>query len=593
VTRPVRVAHIATVDLTLRHLLLPQLLRLRDEGYEVASISAPGPWVAGLEADGIRHIPWRHVSRSWDPVADLRAFGELLRILRAERFDLVHTHTPKPGILGRVAARLVGVPVVVNTVHGLYATPEDPPGRRLAVLSMERLAARFSDLELYQSEEDLRWARRIGLVGPSRSALLGNGTDLSRFSPGAVSTERLAELRRELGIPEGSLVVGTIGRLVAEKGYRELFAAARRVRAELPDVRFLAAGGYEPAKADAIPEAEVARAGEDVVFAGWRRDVPNVLALMDVFVLPSWREGLPRSAVEAAAMGKPLVLTDIRGCREVVRHGIEGLLVPARDPGRLAKAIGRLAGDGALRERLGAAARARAVERFDERRVEEIVVRAYRRLLASKGRVGLRTASSPEDVRIRSATRQDTPAMARLHREGLPNAFLPLLGDRFLRLMYRAMVADAAAITLVAENGRGVVGFAAGAASVEDFYRRFRRRHGISAAVAAAPRLLSSRIRRRLRETADYTDRTEGLPDAELLAIAVDPAHASRGIGRALAGGVLDGLAERGADEVRVTVAASNSRANRFYEWLGFRLVRRIAVHDGVPSNVLVIRWRS
>ena len=380
-SRPIRVAHIATVDLTLRYLLLPQLLRLRDEGYEVASISAPGPWVAGLEADGIRHIPWRHVSRSWDPVADVRAFGELRRILRAERFDLVHTHTPKPGIMGRVAARMVGVPVVVNTVHGLYATPDDPLARRLAVLSLERLAARYSDLELYQSEEDLRWARRIGLVAPSRSALLGNGTDLSRFGPSAVSPERLAELRRELRIPDGSVVVGTIGRMVAEKGYRELFAAARRVRAELPGVRFLAAGGYEPAKADAIPEAEVAAAREDVVFAGWRQDVPDLLALMDVFVLPSWREGLPRSAIEAAAMGKPLVLTDIRGCREVVREGIDGFLVPPRNSARLAEAIGRLARDAALRERLGAAARTRAVDRFDERKVLDAIVRHYRELL--------------------------------------------------------------------------------------------------------------------------------------------------------------------------------------------------------------------
>jgi glycosyltransferase involved in cell wall biosynthesis len=391
VSRPIRVAHIATVDLTLRYLLLPQLLRLREEGYEVASISAPGPWVAGLEADGIRHIPWRHVSRSWDPVADVRAFGELRRILRAERFDLVHTHTPKAGIMGRLAARMVGVPVVVNTVHGLYATPEDPLARRLAVLSLERLAARYSDLELYQSEEDLRWARRIGLVPPSRSALLGNGTDLSRFGPSAVSPERLAELRRELGIPDGSVVVGTIGRMVAEKGYRELFAAARRVRAELPGVRFLAAGGYEPAKADAIPEAEVAAAREDVVFAGWRQDVPDLLALMEVFVLPSWREGLPRSAIEAAAMGKPLVLTDIRGCREVVREGIDGLLVPPRNSVRLAEAIGRLARDAALRERLGAAARTRAVDRFDERKVLDAIVRHYRELL--ERRLPLRGAS--------------------------------------------------------------------------------------------------------------------------------------------------------------------------------------------------------
>ena len=137
-----KVAHLTTVDLTLRFLLLGQLRRLRDEGFEVTGISAPGPWTAELEAEGIRHLPWPHATRSWDPRADARAFAELLAILRRERFDVLHTHNPKPGVLGRLAGRLTGVPVVVNTVHGLYATPDDRLAKRALVLGMERLAAR-------------------------------------------------------------------------------------------------------------------------------------------------------------------------------------------------------------------------------------------------------------------------------------------------------------------------------------------------------------------------------------------------------------------------------------------------------------------
>jgi len=376
-----RIAHVTTVDLSLRFLLLEQLKALRDHGFDVSAISAPGPWSAGLSAHGIRHIPWKNATRAWSPRADARAFVELLRILERERFHLVHTHNPKPGILGRVAARVAGVPCIVNTVHGLYTRPDDPPARRLPVLGAERLAARLSDLELYQSREDLDWTRRMGLSSPARSALLGNGTDLSHFHAPAVPGDRVEALREELGIPEGVPVVGTVGRLVAEKGYRELFAAARTVRAAHPEARFLAVGDRDPAKGDAILDEELARARADVVITGWREDVRDLLALMDVFVLPSWREGVPRSAIEAAAMARPMVLTNIRGCREVARHGVEGLLVPPRDEAALSGAIRLLLGDPELRVRLGTAARARAVERFDERRVIEMIISSYRVLL--------------------------------------------------------------------------------------------------------------------------------------------------------------------------------------------------------------------
>jgi glycosyltransferase involved in cell wall biosynthesis len=385
VTRPVRIAHITTVDATLRFILLGHFRRLREEGFEVTAISARGQWAPQLEAEGIRHIPWPHATRAWDPVADVRAFFELLRTLRRERFDLVHTHTPKPGILGRVAARSVGVPCVVNTVHGLYAMPDDPLVKRIPVLAIERMAARFSDLELYASEEDLTWARRIGIVKGSRGVFLGNGVDLQRFDPSAVKSGRLRELRRDLGIPEQALVVGAVGRLVVEKGFRELFTAARTVRAAIPDTRFVVLGAPDRDKTDAISEAEMERARGNVIFTGFVQDVRDLLALMDIFVLPSWREGLPVSAIEAAAMGKPLILSAIRGCREVARNGVEGLLVPRRNAERLAAAIVRLLRDEALRKRLGSAARERALARFDEQKVIDKLLVEYRNILARKG----------------------------------------------------------------------------------------------------------------------------------------------------------------------------------------------------------------
>jgi glycosyltransferase involved in cell wall biosynthesis len=411
-TPRIRVAHVATIDLTLRFLLLGQMRRLRDEGFDVTAISAPGPWAAEVEEEGIRHIPWRNATRAWNPSADVAAFLELRRIFARESFHLVHTHNPKPGILGRIAARAAGVPCVFNTVHGLYATRSDPALKRLAVLGAEALASRFSDLELYQSGEDLAWARAARVVrSPATSVLLGNGIDLDRFDPSAVPPGRTSALRRELGIPEGAVVVGTVGRMVAEKGYREFFAAARVVRRADPNVRFLAVGSSDVAKADAIGEREIARASEDVVFAGWRRDVGELLGAMDVFVLPSWREGIPRSAMEAAAMGVASVLTDIRGCREVARHGREALLVPPRDAGRLAAAIGLLAHDDALRERLGRAARTRAIEHFDERTVGDIVVAAYRDVLRAKRIVG--GLARPEPM---PASRRDPRTVAPLPR---------------------------------------------------------------------------------------------------------------------------------------------------------------------------------
>jgi glycosyltransferase involved in cell wall biosynthesis/ribosomal protein S18 acetylase RimI-like enzyme len=580
-----KVAHVTTVDLSLRFLLLPQLCGLRDSGFEVTSISSPGPWVGDLETQGIRHIPWRHATRAWDPGQDALAFAELFGIFRRERFDLVHTHTPKAGVLGRIAARSAGVPCVANTVHGFWAAPEHRLRRRVPVMTAEWIASRFSDLELYVSTEDLAWARRLRVARPGRAGYLAEGVDLSQFRPGRVDEERSRKLKAELGIHEDELVVGTVGRMVREKGYAELFEAARTVRASVPNVRFLAVGQGDSDKPDVVKPDDLGSSTEDFVFTGWREDVADLLALMDVFVLPSWREGLPRSVIEAAATGLPLVVTDIRGCREIVRDGVEGFLVPVRDPVRLADAIARILQDPVLRRRMGVAARARAEERFDERRVVAALVGSTRRLLVAAGRLPV---ESPGRVQVRRARQRDAAAMARLHRESLPAAFLPALGDGFLKRLYRAAAKDDDAVALVAVDRGRVVGFAVAAPSIRAFYRRFARREGLAAGIAAAPHLFRTGVLRRVIETARYPSEDAGLPEAELLSIAVDGSRRSHGVGGALAEAVASGLADRNVREFKVVVNAANEGAGRFYERLGFRLAAQTAVHAGAASNVWV-----
>ncbi len=384
-----RVAHLTTVDTSLRYLVLPQLLAVRDAGGEAIGISAPGSHVEELEAVGIRHIPLASSTREMDLVADLRAAWELWGILRRERFDVLHTHNPKPGLYGRVLGRLARVPVVVNTVHGLYATPDDPMRKRLLVYGLEAVAARFSDLELVQSREDYDLLTRRHLTPPSRTIHLGNGVDLARFDPARFTREDRAGIRAELGASEETVVVGMVSRLVAEKGYPELFEAARRL-----DDRFLVVciGPDDPDKADALPrEALAAAAAVGVRFLGMRTDVDRLYAGMDLFVLPSHREGFPRAAMEAAAMGLPVVATDIRGCREVVESGVNGLLVGVADPASLVAAIQRLADDPEERLAMGAEGRRIARERFDERRVVEAVMGSYRSVRAERstgGRLG-------------------------------------------------------------------------------------------------------------------------------------------------------------------------------------------------------------
>lgn len=381
--RPVRerpvVVHLTTTDMSLDWLLGPQLRAFSDAGYEVVGMSAPGPHVANLAAMGVRHVPVPAFTRSSNPIDDVRAVVQVWRLLRRERPDVLHTHNPKPGVLGRIAGRVAGVPLVVNTQHGLYAQPSDRRRRRWPVYAAERLSAAFGHIELVQNPEDVDTLVKVLRVPARKVRLLGNGIDLERFDPAAVTPDARRQLREEWGVAADDVLCGVVGRLVREKGIGEILEAARLLQDRAVPVRFVIIGPEDTDKADAVPAEEMERArAQGVVFTGQRNDLPECYSAMDVFVTASWREGFPRAAMEAAAMQLPIVAADVRGNRQVVVDGATGLLFPVRDAAALADRVGELVGSAEQRATMGAAGRAKAEREFDQRRIIDITLETYR-----------------------------------------------------------------------------------------------------------------------------------------------------------------------------------------------------------------------
>jgi len=384
-----KVAHIATVDATLNYLLLSQLRAIQERGYEVVAVSSPGPHVANLRVAGIPHVPVP-MARQPAPAADVLSLLRLVQVIREYRFSIVHTHTPKADLLGQLAARIAGVPVVVRTLHGYHFHEHMKPMAYQFYVFLERATARLSDVILSQSIEDIEVAARLRLCPATKIKHLGNGVDLAAFNPDRFSLDAVRSKRIELGLGECTRVVGFVGRLAARrKGFVDFLRAAQQLARLREDVVFLVVGGPDRGKADAA-SPEMARE-----YGVWHRcrflgqrpnaELPALYAIMDVVVLPSLFEGVPRVLMEAAAMGVPVVATDVKGNREAVDHGVNGLLVRLGDVVALGAAIRQILEDPVMARRMGEAGKALARKRFDERVVFRKVLAEYERLLVAKG----------------------------------------------------------------------------------------------------------------------------------------------------------------------------------------------------------------
>jgi glycosyltransferase involved in cell wall biosynthesis len=379
----IRLAHIFSSDLGIPS-SLPYVAPLRERNWEVTFLTPEGPDVSKAAALGYRWLPISF-TRTMDPLGDLRATLELSRILASERFDIVHTHNFKVSLVGRVLAALSQTPIVLHTIHGITWSLDTPEPSRSVNAALERIASFGADLILSQSQTDRDAFVTMKVVPPEKIRVIGNGVDLTRFDPSAISADTRPRLRAALGVGDAELLVLFPGRMVREKGLEEVYEAAHVLRGE--PIRIAIAGRDDAERGDAPSAESLARARDaGVLFLGERKDMPQLYAAADVVGLASWREGMPRALIEGAAMARPLVATDIRGCKDVVRHGETGLLFEVRSPPAIASALRALAADPSLRARLGARGREDALERFDIRAVVQRVVDSYDQLIQRKMR---------------------------------------------------------------------------------------------------------------------------------------------------------------------------------------------------------------
>jgi glycosyltransferase involved in cell wall biosynthesis len=293
------------------------------------------------------------------PARDLRALSALGRAMRSFRPQVVHTHSSKAGIVGRLAARRERVPVVIHSIHGFGFTPLQPAPVRALFYVAERIAARWTDHFISVSAADLRRGVELGLFERERVTLIRSGIELDSYR----RQQDVDRVRRLLGVPPKVPLVAQIGNFKPQKAPLDFVRVAARVAEQFPDVWFVMAGEGRLRPAAEALASELGVAAR-IVFCGWWDDIPGLLAATRISVLSSRHEGLPRAAVESLAAGVPVVATAVDGIPEVVRDGVNGILAPPGDPVGLGRGIVELLGDEELHRRMAEAA-PRGLEDFD------------------------------------------------------------------------------------------------------------------------------------------------------------------------------------------------------------------------------------
>jgi len=368
----------ANTDWYLYNFRLALAKAIRELGVEVVLVSPPGKYGPRLEQEGFRWIPVQMNRRSVNPLAETKVISALVSIYRRERPDMVHHFTIKSVIYGTIAARLAGIPNKINAVTGLghVFTSGSPSAQCLRPLvgALFRLALRTPHARMILQnvdDHDMFLNNRL-VASDSIRIIRGSGVDTAKFYH-----------QRRKGRQGSKFQVLMATRLLWEKGVKEYFEAARILKPIMPNVVFLLAGAPDDGNPASVPGAVIAGWEEEGIITalGHVEDMAALLQEVDIAVLPSYREGTPRILLEAAASGLPIVTTDVPGCREIVEHKVNGLVVPAKDPRSLAEALRDLAANPVEMHRMGEAGRRKVLEEFDERIVISRTIDIYRELL--------------------------------------------------------------------------------------------------------------------------------------------------------------------------------------------------------------------
>lgn len=382
-----RLVRITTVPVSLQVLLKGQMRFMKEHGFDVTMISADGPEVNTLmmqEQSPHRVVPF---TRTISPFRDLKSLYLLTLILRKAKPDIVHTHTPKAGLIGMWASLLAGVPIRLHTIAGLPWMETRGPVRWL-LKQMERLTA-LAATRVYPNSHMLKKFLESESVAAGKMKVLGkgssNGINCQHYTADDTILKRAAELRSKEGIPPDGWIWIFVGRIVRDKGIGELIDAFTSVHQRYPSDRLWLLGEEEP-ELDPLEERHrrVLHKHEAIRCWGFQKDIRPYLAASRVLVFPSYREGFPNVPMQAGSMGCTLILSDINGCNEIVDHGVNGLLVKPKDSGDLLQAMMRVREDDAMSRTMAGKIAEKIRRDYDQRAVWNAILDEYRYWLNEK-----------------------------------------------------------------------------------------------------------------------------------------------------------------------------------------------------------------
>jgi glycosyltransferase involved in cell wall biosynthesis len=388
--KKIKILEIANVDFVVEKFLTPLIDKLSIEGFETHIVCSDGKRVRKLINKGY-NIKTITISRRVFKLSNVISLIKIYKLIKKERYDIVHVHTPIVCVLGRIAAKIAGVPLIIYTAHGFYFHDRMGRWKRNMLIGIEKVISHFfTDLIFTVSKEDEKTVIDKRIIDKERVFYIGNGVNIKKFNINTISRDLLKK-KEELGIADNKIkIICFIGRMVREKGVIDLIYAFKDVLSELPETILLIIGDNKANERDLKTKDEVASLidkhdlKEKIIFTGYRNDISDLLAIVDIFVLPSYREGMPMSIIEAMAMGKAVVATNIRGCREEVINGKTGYLVPVKNPRKLADSILKILKNDKLAYNMGQNGRKRVEIEFNEEIVLEKQINKIREWIRIK-----------------------------------------------------------------------------------------------------------------------------------------------------------------------------------------------------------------
>lgn len=380
-TETIKILRVVTSSISFK-LIDGQAQFMQQQGYQVITASGgPFPKDGIPQLNGVRFVPQPHLVRPISIREDLLALRDMIRLIRKERPDIIHSHTPKAGLMGMLAGWLCHVPIRIHTVAGLPLLVHSGFKRKILNL-VERITYRCAT-SVYPNSHKLRdTIISLRLASPDKLRVIGdgssNGINVQHFCKELLAEELVDPIRKQLG---GSFTFIFVGRIVRDKGICELVEAFTRLQQEHPDARLLLVGDFEQ-ELDPLPEEvyHTIQSHPAIYCAGWQDDVRPWFAAADALAFPSYREGFPNVVMQAGAMGLPCVVSDINGCNEIIIEGENGLIIPSHDAPALYQAMKRMMEDKALYMHCQQNARPLIASRYKQEDVWQATLEMYRSL---------------------------------------------------------------------------------------------------------------------------------------------------------------------------------------------------------------------